>query len=186
MELCARFKSFRRWVALAWVLGQLELLTHSDKKIIPHSPSYVRIVDEVREPSAGLDWAGNSQWAVLSLVGGLNTEALATPCSVVSTASGGCPRGHITSLHASSLQFIHHTSTHLWTATSDLLTPSDLHTQDFARTKEPTFLHDSTSACPCFQASSSHANWTPPPCSTWLSTRAGARWFSIAASEWRA
>lgn len=73
-----------------------------------------------------------------------------------------------------SFQFILHTSSHLWMFTSALLTPSDLYTpQDFARTEKPTFLHDSISACPHFQASGSHANWIPLLYSIQLRTCAG-------------
>lgn len=115
-------------------------------------------MDFVKESLAGLDWAGTSQWVVLSLVGGLNTEGLAILGSVMSAASGGCPRGHITSLHASILQLTHHPSTHLRLANP--IRP--IHQKTLPELRSQYVYTDSTSPCPSYQASGSHANWLLP------------------------
>lgn len=101
--------------------------------------------------------------------------------------SGGCPRGHIASFHASILQFIHHTSIHLWLPNS--IRP--LHTIRLPEQRSQ-YLYMNLTSPPtvlAFKARSSHANWTSPLCSKWLwtstegGTSSASYWLELAHSQ---
>lgn len=121
-----------------------------------------------------LDWARNSQWALLSLVSGLNFEGLDIPVQWCQQHQKVPQRSH------RFLSFIHPSihSSHSHPPPSfhlDFLTPSELYTSWFCQNWGANIQRGlKPSPCPSFQASSSLANWISPLGSKWSCRRVGS------------